>query len=113
MAYRNDSSNLVREFIINFDHQSSITLGKNKDCDIILQEKFISGHHCELNYEKNTLYLKNLNPTFGTFVNFTEAAITSNENSISLMVNNHLIKLQNESYHCFTNDLIKVRLEDS
>jgi hypothetical protein len=69
MAYRS-SDNLVREFIINFDHQDSLTLGRNKDCDLPLQGKLISGQHCELSYEKSTLYLKNLNPTFGTFVDF-------------------------------------------
>ena len=50
MAYKNDKATKVREFIINFDHSKSITLGKNKDCDLPLQEKFISGQHCELVY---------------------------------------------------------------
>lgn len=36
MAYRNDSSNQVREFIINFDHHTAVTVGRNKDCDLPL-----------------------------------------------------------------------------
>jgi hypothetical protein len=113
MAYRNDSSNQVREFIINFDHHAALTLGRNKDCDLPLPERFISGQHCELAYEKSTLYLKNLNPVFGTFVNFTEAAITGTENSITLMISNHIVKLQNDSFSCFANDAVRLRLEES
>lgn len=112
MAYRNEASNQVKEFIINFDHQKSITLGKNKDCDLPLSEKLISGQHCELIYEKNTLYIKNLNPAFGTFVNFTEATLTSTDNCIELMLNNHLIKLHKESFRCFSNDFLRVRLDE-
>jgi hypothetical protein len=43
MAHRNDSSNQVKEFIINFDHQSTITVGKGKSCDLPLKERLISG----------------------------------------------------------------------
>lgn len=72
----------------------------------------MSGQHCELAYEKSTLLLKNLNPAFGTFVNFTEATISSTDNSISLMINNHLVRLQKESFGCFSNEALTLRLEE-
>lgn len=94
MAHRSDSTQ-VREYIINFDHKSSVSVGKSKDCDLTLADRFISAMHCELAYDQNTLYLRSLNPTFGTFVNFTNATINSADNAVTLMINNHLVKLQN------------------
>jgi hypothetical protein len=36
MAYKNNKDNIVKEYIINFDHKKNIILGKNKDCDLPL-----------------------------------------------------------------------------
>jgi hypothetical protein len=38
--------------------------------------------------------------------------MTSSDNSISLMINNHVILLESECSHCFTSDIVKIRLEE-
>ena len=45
------------------------TLGRGHDCDIVLNDKFLSHHHSRIFCEKNVYYLEDLDSTNGTFLN--------------------------------------------
>ncbi len=45
------------------------TIGRNKRCDIVIDEKFVSGEHLRIWYEDGEWYLEDLGSRNGTFVN--------------------------------------------
>ena len=68
MAYRDESSSKVREYIINFDYMQTLTLGRNSSCDIKLKDSSIAKEHCELIFSNGSFLLRNLNPSLGSFM---------------------------------------------
>jgi pSer/pThr/pTyr-binding forkhead associated (FHA) protein/ABC-type cobalamin/Fe3+-siderophores transport system ATPase subunit len=44
-------------------------IGRNEDCDLVVPEAAVSGHHCRLTYEENGFTIEDLSSTNGTFVN--------------------------------------------
>ncbi len=64
-------------------------------------------------YEGNKLYLKNLNPQYGTFVNFTEGTLSTKEKEMDLMINNHIVELKSEEAEsCFFNNIVRIKLQE-
>ncbi len=45
------------------------TVGRNKSCDVVLREKYISGEHIRIWYEKGEWYLEDLGSRNGTYIN--------------------------------------------
>ncbi len=45
------------------------TIGRDKSCDIVLREKYISGRHVSIWYEKGEWYLEDLGSRNGTIIN--------------------------------------------
>lgn len=45
------------------------TLGRGEDCDIVLDDKFLSHHNSRIFCEKGIYYLEDLDSTNGTFLN--------------------------------------------
>lgn len=46
-------------------------IGRHEDCDVVLPDASISGHHCTVSLEKNCITINDLGTTNGTFVNET------------------------------------------
>lgn len=46
-----------------------ITLGRNKDNDLVLSDPFVSGHHCRVAHENGVVVVTDLNSTNGCFMN--------------------------------------------
>ncbi len=44
-------------------------VGRNKSCDIVLREKYISGEHARIWFEKGEWYLEDLGSRNGTYIN--------------------------------------------
>ena len=44
-------------------------IGRSKKCDIVINEKFVSGEHLKIWYEDGECYLEDLGSRNGTFVN--------------------------------------------
>ena len=44
-------------------------IGRSKKCDIVINEKFVSGEHLKIWYEDGEWYLEDLGSRNGTFVN--------------------------------------------
>jgi pSer/pThr/pTyr-binding forkhead associated (FHA) protein len=47
----------------------STLVGRHDDCDVILPDASVSGHHCTITLEKNFLKVCDLGSTNGTFIN--------------------------------------------
>lgn len=47
----------------------STLVGRHDDCDVILPDTSVSGHHCTITLEKNCLKVCDLGSTNGTFIN--------------------------------------------
>ena len=45
------------------------TIGRNRSCDIVLKEKYISGEHVRIWYEKGEWYLQDMGSRNGTMIN--------------------------------------------
>ena len=45
------------------------TVGRNKSCDVVLREKYISGEHIRIWHEKGEWYLEDLGSRNGTYIN--------------------------------------------
>lgn len=48
---------------------AQITIGRESDNDIVLDNKLVSRHHAMIQKIKNVFFLKDLNSTNGTFLN--------------------------------------------
>jgi pSer/pThr/pTyr-binding forkhead associated (FHA) protein len=49
-----------------------VTLGRDADADVRLEDRFSSGLHCRVSSRGNAYYLEDLNSTNGTFLNGEE-----------------------------------------
>lgn len=57
----------MREFVLNFDRNGTVSIGRGR-CDLALPHPQMSMEHCELSYEGGRLWLRNYDPAFGTFL---------------------------------------------
>lgn len=76
------SSMLKRRYNI----YGSAVLGRNKTCDIVIKEQFISGEHLRIWYEDGDWVLEDLGSRNGTFVNgmrIREPVIIESQDEIS------------------------------
>ena len=51
--------------------RQKITLGRGKDCDVVIDDKSVSKHHLEISLESDGLYIKDLGSSNGTKLNDT------------------------------------------
>lgn len=59
----NNSDVRVMEFA------ESVTIGRKAGNDVIIEDKAVSGKHCEITYENGAVFITDLDSTNGTFVN--------------------------------------------
>ena len=59
----NNSDVRVMEFV------ESVTIGRKAGNDVIIEDKAVSGKHCEITYENGAVFITDLDSTNGTFVN--------------------------------------------
>ncbi|GIV30363.1 MAG: hypothetical protein KatS3mg028_1429 [Bacteroidia bacterium] len=58
-----------KEIEILLEKKESIIIGRDDSCDIVLKDRYISRRHLQIFKQNNTLYVKDLQSTNGTFVN--------------------------------------------
>ena len=59
----NNSDVRVMEFV------ESVTIGRKAGNDVIIEDKAVSGKHCEITYENGAVFINDLDSTNGTFIN--------------------------------------------
>ena len=59
----NNSDVRVMEFA------ESVTIGRKAGNDVIIEDKAVSGKHCEITYENGAVFITDLDSTNGTFIN--------------------------------------------
>ena len=73
-----DDSGLKVKFIIDTDGnvtekmasiRQRITIGRGKDCDVVIDDKSVSKHHLEIAYQSDGLYVRDLGSSNGTTLN--------------------------------------------
>ncbi len=65
-----DRDGLPRELKLKGDRT---LIGTAESCDVLLDDEYVSARHCEIGLEGDTLYLRDLRSTNGTFVNGVRA----------------------------------------
>lgn len=67
--------------------QKVYVIGSAPDCDIVVDEPHVSGHHCKLHFDRGGFLLEDLQSTNGTYVNgvrISEATIITKGEKVTL-----------------------------
>jgi hypothetical protein len=62
-----------REYLI---HQTPFTIGRAQSCDLVIDNKNISQHHCQIELEGGELLIQDNNSTNGVYVNSERVKIS-------------------------------------
>ena len=66
IIYAPTPGNLGKRFLLD---NESITIGRDRDNDIILESDSVSRHHCRIEHRNDRIYAVDLDSTNGTFIN--------------------------------------------
>jgi hypothetical protein len=90
---KNDYIFHIGYLVIRLDNTISLKIGRKKENDVIFNDLSISGIHCELNCQNNSLYLKDLGSKYGTMKYIQNEYEINVGDSIQLISNKYKFEL--------------------
>lgn len=71
----------------------SITIGRKTFNDVVLEDKAVSGKHCEISFENGAVYITDLDSTNGTFVNDEPVVRSEIESGDTIIIGKNKYKI--------------------
>lgn len=95
---------------ISLPHNGAITIGRNKNCNVVIKSKFVSSKHCVIKRENGVYYVEDCSSTNGTYVNNIRVTKMKLSSGDCIHIFNYSIKLESgELIICNAGDDITVQ----